>query len=114
MIVTYIVSIKLPNGTATKIGSTRNWKQRRSALSREYGFAILKDVLVWEAEDYQTALRRERELQQTFRPLMIFFRYNRSGIGKRTDWFNILWSVDEAAEIVEFRKTLKRKDGSHV
>ena len=85
MIATYIVSVDLPQGTATKIGSTRNWKQRRRAIERDLRLP-LRDVLVMPAESYDTALRRERMLQAAFEDCNLNAGTIRP---KRGDWFKI-------------------------
>ena len=74
MTTTYIVQ----SGNLFKIGSTRNWKQRRSAIVRDYG--PVSDVLVMHGEK-----SRERELQAEFMEYNINYRSN--GRWRRCDWF---------------------------
>jgi len=89
MIATYIVQVKFPNGTATKIGSTANWDQRRKSLARE--LPGLTDLLIIECANYSTALRKERLLQDAFEDfnLNTHVRWK----SRRGDWFNIPFQI---------------------
>ena len=83
MIATYIVQ----SGDRFKIGSSRNWKQRRYALARDN--SDLRDVLVLECANYETALRNERHLQAVFFEHNVNYRTDGKW-WRRSDWFNNL------------------------
>jgi len=90
MIATYIVQ----SGDRFKIGSSRNWAQRRDALVRANG--DMRDVLVLECANYETALRNERLLQAVFFEHNV--NYRTDGKWRRSDWFNNLPFANAAKE----------------
>ena len=86
---TYIVQ----SGDRFKIGSSRNWAQRRDALARDN--SDLRDVLVLECANYETALRNERLLQAVFFEHNV--NYRADGKWRRSDWFNNLPFANDTA-----------------
>ena len=83
-------------GTATKIGSTRQWNQRRKDLAREY--PGLLDLLIIDCADYTTAITIERLLQEAFEHWNINYEVGKPW--RRCDWFDIPFTTNPPLQIM--------------
>ena len=79
MNVTYVLLF----GDRLKVGSTRNWEQRKKTLIRENG--KMEELIVCQCSTYDIALSLERLFQRKFEKMNV--NYHNSGRWRRSDWF---------------------------